>query len=132
MNSTKYYLFIVLGLLALILTFFIKVRTPVGIYNEYFLISKIKWDDEILEGWYVYSYVCTYYLVKIGIIMALLVPPKRVIIVIILLFFILSIISNYLIFSSDSKLVSATYIPYLISMVAWLYLGLTMKTEQNQ
>lgn len=131
MNSTKYYLFIAFGLLALILTFFIKVLTPVGIYDEYFLISKIKWNDKIPQSWDVYSYVYTYYLVRIGVIIALLISPRREIMIVILLLFLLSIVSDYFIFSNDSKLVTTTFLPYLLSMAVWLYLGLTMQKEQS-
>ena len=132
MNITKYYLFVILGLLTLILTFFIEISTPVGYVNEYQIIGKIKWGDGTPTSWDVPTYVYTYYLVRIGIIIALIIPPRRVIITSVLLIFLLSTISGYFIYSNDTKLVSKTFVPYLIVIITWLYLGLTMKPEQNQ
>ena len=129
MNSTKYYLFIFFGLLAITLTFFIEIVTPVGYIKEYQIIGKIKWGDGIPTTWDVPTYVYTYFLVRIGIIIALLIPPRRVIIVSVLILFLLSTVSGYFIYSNDTKLVTITYVPYLLSMIAWLYLGLTMKSE---
>lgn len=131
MNSTKYYLFIASGLLTLILSFFVKVITPVGVFNEFYLISKIKWNNIIPKDWYVYTYFYTYYLVRIGIIIALLTSPRRETIAVIFLLFLISIISDYFIFSNDSKLVTTTFLPYLLSVAVWLYLGLMMPKGKN-
>ena len=51
MNDTKYYLFVSIGLLALVFTFFIDISTPVGYVKEYQIISKIKWGNGIPSSW---------------------------------------------------------------------------------
>lgn len=130
MNDIKYYLFVSLGLLALILTFFVEISTPVGYVNEYQIIGKIKWGDGIPSSWDVPTYVYTYYFVRIGIIIELIIPPKRLIIISVLLIFLLSTVSGYFIYSNDTKLVTKTFVPYLVSMAVWVYLGLTMKGEK--
>ena len=131
MNITKYYLFVMLGLLTLILTFFTEISTPLGYVKEYQIIGKIKWGDEIPTSWDVPTYVYTYYLVRIGIIVALITPTRRVIIIFVLLIFLLSITSGYFIYSNDNKLVTKTFVPYLIAIITWLYLGLTVKREDS-
>lgn len=98
--------------------------------NEYQIIGKIKWGNGISSSWDVPTYVYTYYLVRIGIIIALIIPPKRLIIISVLLIFLLSTVSGYFIYSNDTKLVTKTFVPYLVSMAVWVYLGLTMKGEK--
>jgi hypothetical protein len=43
--------------------------------------------------------------------------------------FLISIISGYFMYSVNYQPIWETYVPYLLSMITWLYLGLTMKAE---
>ena len=125
MNTIKYYLFISTGLLALILGFFIDVTTQIGVLKEYVIIFHFNLEEYLTRFFYLQIYIITYYLIKIVIIISLFIPFKRIIIKLGFAFFILSMVSGYFVYINDYRPVWITYIPYLVSMIAWLYLGLT-------
>ncbi len=132
MNTLRYYLFIGSGLLALIFTFFIDAITAIGIFNEFKLICKIKWSDTSYWKWYEFVYVISYYLIRFGIIIALLTTHSKKIILSVLLLLLISLLSGIWFYMNDYHPVWETYIPYLLAIISWLYLGLTMKAEYNQ
>ena len=131
MNTSKYYLFVGSGLLALIFTFFIDAVTDIGVFNEFKLLFHIKRNDVSYWKWYEFIYVISYYLIRLGVILTLLISYNRKFIVSVFFLFLISIVSAFWFFQNDYHPVWETYIPYLVSMIAWLYLGLTMNREQS-
>lgn len=132
MNISRSHLFIVSGILALIFTFFIDVVTGIGILNEFKIIFHVKWKDIPYWKWYEYAYITSYYLLRFGVIVALLrLLHSRKLILFVLILLLINIISSIWFFQNDYHPVWVTYIPYLSSIITWLYLGLTRHKEQS-
>lgn len=129
MNTLKYYLFIISGILVLISTFFIEVITQMGILSEYEILFHIKWNDVSYWRWYEYVHVICYYLIRLGIVVTLLFSNNRKIILSVLILLLTNTFSDFWFYRIDYHPVWTTYAPYLLSIIVWLYLGLTIKNR---
>lgn len=128
----KYYLYIASGLLSLVFTFFIKVSTAINYAFEYGVIFNTNLEQFRLADLMIKIYLILYYILRALIVIGLLIPPNSFFTKCVFVVFIMSIISGYFMYKVNYQPVWETYVPYLLSMIAWLYLGLTVKSEQSQ
>ena len=131
MKPEKYYLFVLSGIASLIITFFIEIVTAIGIIKEYQVISDFNWLGSGYIRWFELTYIITYYLIRITMILALLIPPKRLLIMMTLIFFILNLIGGIFIFLNDFQPLWITYIPYLLTTSMWIIWGFFITDSQH-